>query len=260
MGYVIALLSALYLASQIDPIAQQHTDEAQSLAHSLGSQLTYHQLDVTDSAAVQNVFSTANAAARHPPRGLICCAGLSDFCPALDYNIDRFRKIIDLNVSGTFLACQAAAKIFHDRNVAASIVIFASMSGYVVNQGVPTSAYNASKSALHQLSRSLASEWGSNPTLSLPATLNKPRAPNPNPNPHPPIRVNTLSPGYIRTAATTPSLAKHPGLEDLWEGSNMLGRLAEAHEMRAPVLALLGDGGAFVTGADFRVDGGHCAW
>ena len=107
--------------------------------------------------------------------------------------------------------------------------------------GVATCAYNSSKAALLQLSRSLASEWG-------------------NDFPYPPIRVNTLSPGYIRTAATGPTLEAMPHLEELWSKGNMLGRLSYAHEYRAPVLFLLADGSSYMTANDLRVDAGHCAW
>ena len=73
------------------------------------------------------------------------------------------------------------------------------------------------------------------------------------------IRVNTLSPGYIRTAAPAEALQK-PGMEAQWTSDNMLNRLSTVDEFRAPVLYLLGDGSSFMTGADLRVDGGHCAW
>ncbi len=73
------------------------------------------------------------------------------------------------------------------------------------------------------------------------------------------IRVNSLSPGYIRTPATTESLSK-PGMESQWTGDNMLYRLSLVDEYRGPVLFLLSDASGFMTAADLRVDGGHCAW
>jgi len=106
---------------------------------------------------------------------------------------------------------------------------------------VHTAAYNASKSAVLQLARSLAAEWG-------------------NDGVHPPVRVNTLSPGYIMTEATRPTLTENPALEELWKDGNMLGRLSEASEHRAAVLFLIGDGSSFVTGMDLKADGGHTAW
>ena len=107
-------------------------------------------------------------------------------------------------------------------------------------QGVDTAGYNSSKAAVHQLARSLAAEWGSRVGMPL-------------------IRVNSLSPGYIRTEATAESLRK-PGIEEQWTGDSMLYRLSTADEFRAPVLFLLADGSSYMTGADLRVDGGHCAW
>lgn len=135
---------------------------------------------------------------------------------------------------------QATARELLKTGNSGSMVFVASMSGYVSNKGVDTAAYNSSKAAVHQLTRSLAAEWGSRTGMPL-------------------VRVNSLSPGYIRTAATAEALDK-PGMESQWVGDNMLYRLSTVDEFRAPVMFLLGDGSSFMTGADLRVDGGHCAW
>lgn len=73
------------------------------------------------------------------------------------------------------------------------------------------------------------------------------------------VRVNTISPGYIRTRMTAEDL-KDPEIEKQWMGDNMLMRLSDADEYRGPVMFLLSDASSFVTGADIRVDGGHTAW
>lgn len=209
----------------------------------------------------------------------MACAGISERIDAVDYPIDRFRRIIDTNISGTFLCAQAAARSFRTHEVAGSILIIASMSGSRVNrvclsfsilpsrncqildrrplyidswQGVNTSAYNASKAALHQLTRSLAAEWGSGAGNDARTVTSSKSFPS--------IRVNSLSPGYIRTEATAPTLRGDPALERLWESGSMLGRLSWAEEYRAPVLFLLADGSSYVTGSDLRVDGGATAW
>lgn len=101
-------------------------------------------------------------------------------------------------------------------------------------------AYNASKAALHQMTRSLAAEWGARVNVPL-------------------IRVNSLSPGCIRTPASAEVLPG-TGLEEMLINDSMLYRLSTADEYRAPVIFLLGDGSSYMTGSDLRVDGGHCAW
>lgn len=88
--------------------------------------------------------------------------------------------------------------------------------------------------------RSLAAEW---------STL-----------PNNPIRINTVSPGYIRTKMTDQLLRDNPESGALWFDGCMMARLAEPEELRAPLIFFLGDGSSFVTGADLRVDGGYCAW
>lgn len=162
-----------------------------------------------------------------------------------------FQKVMDVNITGTFIAARIVAReiLKQPPDAAgnyggASIVLIASMSGTNVNRGVDTTAYNSSKSAVLQMARSLAAEWGTKNGMV---------------GERPVIRVNSLSPGYIRTAATEETL-REPGMEELWSGGNMLGRLSAAEEFQAPVLFLLGEGSGFMTGADLRVDGGHCAW
>ncbi|OQE31989.1 hypothetical protein PENSTE_c001G08661 [Penicillium steckii] len=202
--------------------------------------LSYYQLDVTDENAVSETFARFIPTLRYPVKGLVACAGLSRNGPATEFPASSFRRVLDINVTGTFLTAQATARELIRTNTSGSMVLVASMSGYGVNRGVDTAGYNSSKAAVHQLTRSLAAEWGSRVEIPL-------------------IRVNSLSPGYIRTAATAESLQK-PGMEEQWTGDNMLYRLSTADEFRAPVLFMLGDGSSFMTGADLRVDGGHCAW
>lgn len=75
----------------------------------------------------------------------------------------------------------------------------------------------------------------------------------------PSIRVNTISPGYIKTRMTEKDRLDDNVVKD-WSEDNMLGRLSEAHEYRGPAMFLLSDASSFVTGSDIRVDGGHTAW
>ncbi|UQC81289.1 short-chain dehydrogenase [Colletotrichum lupini] len=114
------------------------------------------------------------------------------------------------------------------------------MSAHGSNKGVDTVAYNSSKSAVVQMARSLAAEWGSRADIPL-------------------IRVNSISPGCIRTRMAEGPLS-NPDMEREWTNGNMLMRLSEAHEYRGPITFLLSDASSFMTGSDVRVDGGHTAW
>ncbi|KAF2828200.1 NAD(P)-binding protein [Ophiobolus disseminans] len=220
----------------------------------------YQQLDVQSEDSIISALDTVRPQLRRPIRGFVSCAAISGESDACDYPADVFRSILDVNISGTFLLARAVANEMHRTNVSGSMVLIASMSGHVSNRGINTSAYNASKSAVHQLARSLAAEWG-HPQNTFPGSTATATNPNPSTEPrsvYPPIRVNTLSPGHIDTPLS--EAARVRGLTDEWAKQNMLGRISQPEEYRASVLFLLSEGSSFMTGADLRVDGGHCAW
>lgn len=79
-------------------------------------------------------FAKAESLARCPVRGLVTCAGLSGRCPAVEYPVDSFRKILEINVVGSFLCARAAARIMRAQQNSGSVVMMASMSGTNVNR------------------------------------------------------------------------------------------------------------------------------
>ena len=96
--------------------------------------VTYLSCNVTDPDDVSNKFTQLVANLRHPIRGLVACAGISDNGPAIDFPANTLRRLLDVNVTGTFLVSQAVAKEMIKANVSGSIVLVASMSGYVSNK------------------------------------------------------------------------------------------------------------------------------
>jgi len=104
-------------------------------------------------------------------------------------------------------------------------------------QGLICPVYNASKSAVLQLGRNLASEWGEHG-----------------------IRVNTISPGYIVTAMVEALFIEYPERRTDWATQNMLGRLSKPQEYRGAAVFLLSDASSFMTGANLLMDGGHSSW
>jgi NAD(P)-dependent dehydrogenase (short-subunit alcohol dehydrogenase family) len=196
--------------------------------------------------------------------GLIAAAGIQQETPALDYTQADANMMFEVNVTGVFMTAQAVAKEMIRWGNGGSIAMIASMSGTVANrvssyilsttllshalqtnkpltylpiQGLICPAYNASKAAVLQLGRNLASEWGSYG-----------------------IRVNTISPGYIATAMVEALFEKYPERRRDWPTQNMLGKLSVPEEYRGAAVFCISDASSFMTGSDLRIDGGHTAW
>ncbi|KAH7080300.1 oxidoreductase [Paraphoma chrysanthemicola] len=201
--------------------------------------VSYRKCDVTSEEEVANALrEIANIGdQQHAPlSGMVACAGIQQTTPALDYEASDFERILRVNVVGAFISVKHVTRILKEKGNGGAIVLIASMSGQIANRGLQCSAYNTSKSAVHQMCRSLSQEWGQYG-----------------------IRINTLSPGYIRTAMTDELLAEDPEVEKTWMAGALLGRLGVPEDFKAPAVFLLADGSRFMTGADLRVDGGHCA-
>lgn len=165
-------------------------------------------------------------------------AGIMQSYPAMDYPVDEFRKVMEVNTIGVFITAQAAARVMRGNpNVTGSIILTASMSGTVVNRDQSWVAYNTSKSAVLQLGRNLAAEWG---------PYN--------------IRVNTLSPGYFRTSLVASQLDADPGMMKRWSDANPMNRIGLPHELRGVVVWLASNASSFCNGSDIIVSGGHTIW
>ncbi|RSH84552.1 uncharacterized protein EHS24_006074 [Apiotrichum porosum] len=237
------------VAFDLLPPVEDEWASAQAAATEAGTTLTYVALDVTDGDAVDLAVADAfkNARQSHPVRGLFHAAGIQLLCAATELTPGQWRKIIDVNLTGSYLLAAAFARSFFaaypqaadgtlPTSQAASIVFVASMSGRVANLGIDCAPYNASKAGVSQLARNLAMEWGKKG-----------------------IRVNSLSPGYIRTALTDVLLKQRPDFEETWTAGSLMGRLSTPDEFRGPVVFLLSDASSFMTGSDLVVDGGHTA-
>ncbi|KAJ5914723.1 hypothetical protein N7504_003606 [Penicillium tannophilum] len=242
MTLTTAVLEAGGDVACMDLLPEPSSEEwiaVQKLAKSKGLQATYNKCDVTDEEATEKLLEKIAAdgkARKMPLRGLITCAGIQQMVPALDYPVDGYRKMLDVNVLGTFIPAKHFSRILVEEKAPGSIVMIASMSGQIANRGLTCTAYNSSKAAVHQMCRSVAQEWGQHN-----------------------IRVNTLSAGYIRTAMTDALLKEKPEVEETWMRGALLGRLGAPEDFKGPTIYMLTDASAWMTGADLRVDGGHCA-
>lgn len=123
------------------------TGKVEEAAKANGQQLTYFPCNVTDPEDVTRTFEKIVPTLRYPIRGLVACAGISDNGPSVDFTASAFNRLFSVNVTGTFLASQAVARHMIEKNVSGSIVLVASMSGYVSNKVCITYHRRGQKSA-----------------------------------------------------------------------------------------------------------------
>ncbi|KAJ4369392.1 hypothetical protein N0V86_009224 [Didymella sp. IMI 355093] len=166
---------------------------------------------------------------------LVTNAGITGGAPAEEYPCQDFKRMIDVNLIGTFLFTRTAGKWWIDNKVDGRVLVVSSMSGSIVNRPQKQSAYNASKAAVAQYMKSLASEWA----------------------PHG-IRVNALSPGYIQTEANEGEEMEKLSKE--WLKDIPMARIAKPEEFRGAAVWLVSDASSYVTGSEIIVDGGYTIW
>ena len=161
---------------------------------------------------------------------LINNAGTCVHAPALEVTDEDWRQVMDVNVDAVWMCAQTFGAHFVEQR-SGSIVNIGSMSGFIVNRPQWQPAYNASKAAVHHLTRSLAAEWG----------------------PYG-VRVNALAPGYIRTEM---SPVDQPQFRQHWIDDAPMQRYGTVEELAPAVIFLASDASSFVTGSVLVADGGY---
>jgi NAD(P)-dependent dehydrogenase (short-subunit alcohol dehydrogenase family) len=194
------------------------------------------QLDVTSSAAVD--LAAAEIEAAHGPVSvLVNNAGIAKSdVRAEDTSDAHWRQHMDINLDAVFWCCRA----FGRQMLAAgkgSIVNIGSISGFIVNKPQPQAFYNASKAAVHHLTKSLAAEWAMRG-----------------------VRVNAVAPSYIETPLTAFGMKEHPEMLKTWIEMTPMGRVGQPDEIASVVQFLASDAASFMTGSIVLADGGYCSW
>lgn len=213
----------------VDIDIEEAKKTAAELAEATGRKVIAIRTDCTDPAQVDAMVKQVV----DELGGLDFChnnAGICINAPAEEMTYEQWSKVININLNGIFLTDIAAGKYMLEHG-GGSIINTASMSAHIVNVPQPQCAYNASKAAVIQLTKSLAIEWAKRG-----------------------VRVNSISPGYIGTELTLNSPTLIPLIEK-WNEMAPMGRMGTPEELESICVYLAGDTSTFTTGSDFIIDG-----
>ena len=193
------------------------------------------RLDVTNSAEVDRVADQLKRD-HGPVTILVNNAGIAKSnVRAEDTSDEHWRLHMAVNLDGLFWCCRAFGRQMLEAGKG-SIVNIGSMSALIVNKPQPQSFYNASKAAVHHLTKSLACEWAERG-----------------------VRVNAVAPTYIETPLT------RFGMEDqsmypTWLDMTPMRRVGQPDEIASTVLFLASDASSLLTGSIVVADGGYTCW
>lgn len=207
--------------------------DSEALIQKAGRKVLPLAVDVTEKGALADAVEKTESTLG-PLAVAVNAAGIANANPAEELKEDQYQTLMDINLKGVFLSCQAEARAML-KHGAGSIINIASMSGVIVNRGLMQVHYNASKAGVIHMTKSLAMEWVDRG-----------------------IRVNSISPGYTATPMNTRPEMVH--LTKEFESQTPMGRMASVDEMVGPAVFLASDASSFCTGVDLLVDGGFCCW
>ena len=200
----------------------------------LGRKSLFVETDVTDrssvGAMVEQTLSTFGKV-----DFIMNNAGIVHWENAETVSEADWRQVIDVNLNGVFFCCQAVAGPMIEQR-SGSIVNIASMSGDIVNYPQSQASYNVSKAGVIHLTKSLASEWAQHN-----------------------VRVNAISPGYMRTDMTGERL-DDPRYGGKWIEATPMKRAGLPDELAGMAIYLASDASSYATGSNFIIDGGFTIW
>ncbi|GAA1000302.1 hypothetical protein GCM10009555_103020 [Acrocarpospora macrocephala] len=199
--------------------------------------LLFAECDVRVEGDVEAAFARASAALG-PVTGAICSAGIDTGAPSHELSMETWHKVVETNLTGTFLTCRAAIRSFRESGHPGAIVCISSPWSFVAPRVGGAAAYAASKGGVSSLVRALSVEYAGAG-----------------------IRVNAVTPGATETELMWANVAP----EDLASTRVKIneevpfGRLADPEEPARAALWLLGPEAGYITGANLTCDGGVLA-
>ena len=184
--------------------------------------------DITQESAVDELFG--KVVERFGRLDVVInSAGINIRHPIEEFPFEDYKKVIDINMTGTWLCCRAAGRIMKPAG-RGSVINVSSTLGAVGLED--RSAYTSSKSGVIGMTRTIAKEWAEHG-----------------------VRCNALCPGPFLTEMNKPLLDQPERVEKLIRLTAM-NRWAEIHEIKGAALFLASDASSYVTGSELYVDGG----
>ena len=211
---------------------RERSEAVASEIKALGGEAIAVDLDVREPSQVERMLGEVT---EHigPVDVLVNNAGVCYHRPAVEVPHGEWLNTFDVNVHGLWYCAQTVGRQMIERG-GGTIVNIGSISAMIVNRPQWQPAYNTSKAAVHQLTKSLAAEW---------APYN--------------VRVNALAPGYVKTAMAQ---VDSPEFRRYWVEDAPMQRYALPEELGPSLIYLASDASSFMTGSVLVVDGGYTLW
>ena len=196
-----------------------------------GHEVDYIQADMQDPEAPARLVAEATAITGRLDI-LVNNAGVAQHGETHSFTEENYRRLMDINVDSVFRACQAALGPMREQR-SGVILNIGSISGCISNIPQPQAAYNASKAAVHMLTKSIASDYAAEG-----------------------IRANAIAPGYIETDMTAGGYA-NPEWAPVWRDMTPMPKVGTPEDIGAAAVYLCSPASGYVTGAVLVIDGGY---